>query len=444
MSDPFDEVPARVTPYVAMDAPNQPILVQAGPFRLAGAGEGTLESDLTFRWIPSTAVEFEGISSLGRVDLDAEWTLNSDDPRFEIPVFVTSTTLFDTPTRVRGIIREPLKLGDGPFQVLRFSLANFPDYNGAPVSYELGESRGAMRGRLQVSADAGECRVDLIPESKDSRKATKREPGFVVSHVGEWLPSSGQMTTSQAEDVLDMLHFWFGFLRGAWSGPLFPQGLVDRKVMWRRFAAWNLGDSRPVATWLPEHKPLDLSAMFTGFQARWNDQAWNDPLRLAIAWFVDANAPGTAIESRVILAQVALELLALVHLVETQQLHTRTAFDKLTAAERIRILLQDIGVPTEIPDYMTNLPALRQDAADDGPCVVTRVRNALVHQKESKRAFVGSLDGATWYECTQLALQYVELVLLAVCGHEGHYARRAWRGVKGPDEVRVPWSKVGD
>jgi hypothetical protein len=42
-------------------------------------------------------------------------------------------------------------------------------------------------------------------------------------------------------------------------------------------------------------------------------------------------------------------------------------------------------------------------------------------------------------ECSQLALQYVELALLAICDHDGHYARRGWKGWKGDDEVLVPW-----
>jgi hypothetical protein len=53
-------------------------------------------------------------------------------------------------------------------------------------------------------------------------------------------------------------------------------------------------------------------------------------------------------------------------------------------------------------------------------------------------------SGVQLWECSQLALQYVELVLLAVCGHGGLYARRGWRGWKGEDEIVVPWGTTAN
>jgi hypothetical protein len=188
---------------------------------------------------------------------------------------------------------------------------------------------------------------------------------------------------------------------------------------------------------------LDLSTMFKGFVRLWNDAVWQGPLRSSVSWFVEANSPGITKESSIILSQVALELLAWVQLIETQQLHSRSDFKRLSAAGRIRVLLQQIGAPTAIPDYMTHLPSLCQGDAFDGPGVITLVRNALVHATEDNRAVIGTLDGVTLYECSRLALQYVELALLAICGHSGHYARRAWKGWMGDDEVLVPWETTG-
>ena len=237
-----------------------------------------------------------------------------------------------------------------------------------------------------------------------------------------------------------MLHFWFGLLRGAWAGPVFPQGVVDGEVVWRQFAPWKLGESRQVTTWFPERTPLDLADLFSGFVHRWNDSAWQGPLISAISWFVEANSSRSALESKIVLTQVALDLLAWVHLVETQRLHSRADFKRLSAAGRIRALLHHIGVPTKVPDYLTRLPALQQGDAFDGPGVITRVRNALVHATEENRTAVGSIDGPRLLECSQLSLQYVELAILAVCQHSGHYARRGWKGWKGEDEVLVPWA----
>ncbi|MBI3939401.1 MAG: hypothetical protein HY315_01075 [Acidobacteria bacterium] len=445
MIEDFKDLPNRISPYILLDNLNQPVPIAPGPFRLIGATEGVLHSDLLFRWVPTTAVEFDGSYEQPHVDLDGPpWSLVSDGERpFSTLVLVTHTTFGSQSSQVRGITQQPFDIGAGPFDQLRFSLANFPDYIGAAVQYERNGNRGFMAGRLETFAEQGRCQVDKVLEATDLAKRAGRDAGFVVSHVGLWVPSSGAMTVHDAEAVARMLHFWFGFLRGAWAGPLFPQGLANGQVVWRQFASWKLSESREVPTWLPQRKPIDLSSLFLGFVRRWNDPQWQGPLVSAISWFIEANSSRTALESRIVLAQVAIDLLAWVHLVETERLHSRTGFKRLSAADRIRVLLHRVGVPATVPDYFTHLSSLLQGDAFDGPGVITKVRNSLVHSGGDRGGDSQVVSGIHLLECSQLALQYVELGLLAICGHNGHYARRGWRGWKGDDEIQVPWRQAG-
>ncbi len=445
MGDTLDELPDCMAPYITFGELNQPVPAIPGPFRLVGSSEGTLDANLTFRWVPSIALGFEGLFSHPHPALDAQpWFLEADGQlKVRVPVLITRVTLGGKSSRVRGVVQEGFHVGESAFDVLRFSLANFPDYIGVPVRYGRNDSRGVMTARLKATAEHGKLNLDAIPEAGELRMAASREGGFVISHVGEWRPLSGRMTNAEAEAALEMLHFWFGLLRGAWSGPLFPQGLLEGNVMWRQFASWKLGERRNVTSWIPQRTPLDVSGLFAGFVRRWNDSAWRGPLKSSISWLVEANSSHTALESKIVLAQIALDLLAWVHLVEIQRLHSRRAFRNLGSAGRLRVLLNHIGVPTTVPEYLTHLPSLHQGNAVDGPWVITRVRNALVHATKGKRAVVESLDGHHLLECSQLALQYLELALLAICGHSGHYARRGWRGWKGEDEVLVPWAKTG-
>ena len=193
-------------------------------------------------------------------------------------------------------------------------------------------------------------------------------------------------------------------------------------------------------TWMPSRTRIDLSRMFRGFSERWHDEAWQKPLTTAIWWLIESNARETRLESGIILSQVALELLAWVHVVETQRLHSRADFKKLSAAGRVRALLQSCGVQAAVPGYMPSLQAVCDGEWYDGPGVITRIRNALVHADDSKRELLAALNGTTRWECSQLAIQYAELVLLSVCGYDGPYARRGWKGWKGDDEVLVPWA----
>lgn len=443
MPDQLKDFPARIAPYILTAKPDEPVLLLPGPFRLIGAAESRLNADLKFRWSPSVAVEIEGeyVGPLMRPD-EMECNLVSEgEHAFSVPIHITNFSVGTKGSFVRGLTARPFSIGEGSFEALRFCLANFPDFIGKIVRYESETGEGATRGRLEMSAGGGCCQVDKIMEAKELVRIAERDAGFVISHVGLWIPSAGVMNAQEAESIIGMLHFWFGLLRGAWAGPLFPQGVNSSQVVvWRQFASWGLRGSRKVSTWLPNRTPLDLSSAFKGFVDRWNDSTWHDPLTTAISWFVEANAPETARESRIVLAQVALELLSWVLLVESQRIHHSKDFEVLSAAGRIRTLLHHIGIPTTIPEHLNSLQSLCDVDAFDGPGVITKVRNALVHSTKRKRAFMESVDGEQRMECSELALQYLELTLLAICGHDGHYARRGWRGWKGDDEVVVPWS----
>lgn len=330
----------------------------------------------------------------------------------------------------------------GPFEALRFCLANFPDYCGEPVRYELkGSAAMGTTERLETSTDSGSCQLDKIPEAKELAKSARLGAGFVITHVGLWAPAAGFLSAQEAESTLNMLHLWFGLLCGTWAGPLFPQGLdAEGEFVWRQFAPWTLRESRPASTWLPSRTRLDLSAAFRGFVQKWHDPKWNEPLRLSVSWYVEANSRGIANESRIILAQASLELLSWVLLVEAEPLHSHRDFDKITAAGKIRALLHHIRVSTIIPDHLRQLDSVRDNDAFDGPGVITKIRNGLVHSTEKKRRTIEKVDGLQRWECSELALQYLELAILAICGHDGHYARRGRRGYKGDNEALVPWS----
>jgi hypothetical protein len=64
-----------------------------------------------------------------------------------------------------------------------------------------------------------------------------------------------------------------------------------------------------------------------------------------------------------------------------------------------------------------------------------------VHPTKYKRKkVIESMKRLQLFECSQLAIQYLELAWLAVCGYRGRYARRGWQGWKGDDEAIVPWT----
>lgn len=435
--------PNRISPWRVMTDLDETFRIADGPFTLTGSQAGELASSLDFHWRPDPRFAFEGEFANPLLEFGHKnWHLRGKirDRMFDVPVLLTGarSRFSESSVFVRGFVSKPIELGaDESFDVLRFSLVNFPDYQGASIRDPANSL--LFKGRLALPLPEGGVQVDAIPEVKDLRTRLVREGGFIITNVGEFVPADGPVTSGRALQLLELLHNWFGFCRGAFTGPVFPQGLRGDEVVWEHLAPWRLSEGGRATCWLPEKHPIDLQDAFAGFVKRWESEDWREPLTIAIAWYVEANAERMSNVTRIILAQVALEMLAYVLVVETERHHARPDFDRLSAAGRIRTLLQVLDIPTSVPAHFARAQKLLDQDAFDGPGLIASVRNKFVHATAKSRATLAAVSGIHQWECGQLALQYLELALLALFGYRGRYAQRAWRGWKGDNEIHVPW-----
>ena len=433
-----------MTPHIVMDALSQPVTIARRVFsiRLDDGTTGTLEGDLQFRWSPSTALEIAGTYDGPVINQESDSVqVRIDILGVEVPAFVVSMQIGQAPSPLRLILKTSASsVSPIPIQRLRFHLVNFPEYIGAPIRYESGNASGICAGRLEFESDGLQCVVDEIPEARDLRKSANRDAGHIISHTVELRGVADHLNSRGADDLLGMLHLFFGLIRGAWAGPVFPQGFREEEKIWGQIAAWSVDETRRVPTWLPQCSPIHLGDLFDGFVRKWRDQAWNAVLKAALGWYVASNSSRAPNETRIVMSLVALDMLAWVELVETKSLHSRRDFERLSAAGRLRCLFHHLNVPLDIPGHFTGVQNLREGDAHDVPGVIARLRNALVHATENSRDLINSLSDVQLWEAGQLALQSLELCLLALCGYHGRYARRAWRGWKGDDETTVPWA----
>jgi hypothetical protein len=141
-----------------------------------------------------------------------------------------------------------------------------------------------------------------------------------------------------------------------------------------------------------------------------------------------------------VLAQVALELLAFVELVEVKTIHDFSLFDRLPADDRIRKLLRHLSIETAVPAYLSELSAFSSKNGQDAPGILTSLRNMLVHATEPNRRELQEITSSQLWQASELAVQHFELSLLALLGYRGTYARRGWRGWRGDDEAQAPWA----
>ena len=118
----------------------------------------------------------------------------------------------------------------------------------------------------------------------------------------------------------------------------------------RRIASgpWNGSCS-----WFDEQNGELLSQVFPGFMALWKNTLWREPLTHALYWYLGAcdRGVGVGVDTGVILAQTALELLARTYCVKDRKMVSPIAFKPraLNAADKLRLLTSSLSIPREIP-----------------------------------------------------------------------------------------------
>ena len=230
----------------------------------------------------------------------------------------------------------------------------------------------------RVVFEGGGWRVALqsVPGLRDLEVRLGNDSGSGITHVGTAEKVDGSaFSREEAQSLFDALHSFLSFARGMWSPPILYVGM-DRTgtTVWRAWTVRHASPWRVVMTWFPEHEPQCLAGAFPGFMRFWLDPDRRDIVQTAIHWYIEANLGSGAVEGAVILCQNGLERLAYYIMIHDRGILAEKDFEPggLGAAERLRRLLTEFGLPTAIgpPRLRVNdLPSLAaargwRDAAD--------------------------------------------------------------------------------
>jgi hypothetical protein len=185
-----------------------------------------------------------------------------------------------------------------------------------------------------------------------------------------------------------------------------------------------------------------LEGPFPGFLKLWLDDSWQDIVRIAIHWYVEANAQAGSIEGSIVLTQTAFELLSSALLVETHAWLNADGYEKLPAADRIRLLFVWAGVPAPIPLELSELTKVaRADNWPDTPTAMAMIRNTITHPTQRNRERFGRHPSQARTDAWNLGLWCLELFLLRLFEYRGTYGYRLKQRFAG-DVVQVPWAKA--
>lgn len=440
--------PEAFGPRYAIALPNAPIVLFEGELQLAfgtektTGGRGTIE----LSWLPFPAIRFRLSQEEHLPGAIHAQCVKLIAPALDMSCHVVITGVsMNVRCTYEGFLDESVVVGDfTSCQQLWFHLPNFLSVIGEVIRYGDGSEK---TGRLHFHSSNLDIAVDTVQNAQDLIQELTVQSGFALTSVGVVQLTDGNLLDpAQTTDILSALHYFFSFLRGFWCGPILELGIMNGNVAWRRWQHPKVTPWKYVEQWFPyahyHHSLSEINNVFSGFMAKWTDDLWQTPIRVSIHWYIESNIGVGGIEGAIILAQTALELLSWVYLVEDLKTAKMSSgsFNSKHADCKIRSLLNELCIPTEIPELLHNLriEASLLEVAD-GPAVITKLRNCIVHPRKSKRDAALQVPVSARMEAHALELWYIEMVLLRLLGYQGEYYQRFQRGTLEDAITKVPW-----
>lgn len=435
---------------VSMTCPNQPISLYSGTLHLSSChAEETLEGKLQLIWLPTPKISFVGRKN--EADTGSVHSEPFDSYRISVPGFLQATSCFvrrirlysQTCTEIHGFLTDTTDIGNPDLEAdsLLFALSNFHQFIGSTIQPP-GDVHCSWKGRREFKMGMWIVTIDETKELKERLDQLEADGGYLLTHSCRLRRAdSRHFRPAEADQPLFALHYLFAFMRGFWTGPVLPTVVSEvESPRWQRLHAPILEPWKNSQSWYPLQKPVEFNDAATHFYQMCSDEDLRTPLVHTIWWYVEANV-ARASEPGLLMAYTALELLGWVIVVESRGLLSQDGFEKLPTADKIRTLLTASEIPLTIPTALEDLDTYGRKFTEDGPGVLARIRNAIVHPKLNKRRILESASPMVKHEARTLAIQYVELVLLRLLNYQGYFNDRTIRGVFHAEaEALVPWA----
>jgi hypothetical protein len=442
--------------------PNSPTLIYEGDFELQAFESEhsvTLTGKIEQCWVPLPQVRFVGISrksNYSMFDLISK-KFRSKKENLSFDCFMTRAREVDDGVEYSGLIMGSLIRGSKvSVKELCFSLVNFPDFRCHPVK-QICEDTSIMRlDSLTLIGNGWTLRIDQRFKSGDYLDEVRSMGGFVSTHSCSLRRLDGDLFDySDAIEMINCLHYFFGFVAGRWCGPVLSKGLIENsRLCWDSYGSFSLSSTLQGDSWFPANSSSDIENLLSGFLDLWNSEVWRDPLLQAVHWIIGANTSHNPIETRIISAFVPLEMLSWLILVEHKSLYSNKQFknDFNPTETKLAELLRVTEILDAVPQYMQALLSIPSDGDlndedptnENGPKaskILVKIRNTITHPRKTNREFLRQISGSAKYEAKELCLEFVELILLHSMNYSGRYRRRGFKGWTGDEYAYVPWSE---
>lgn len=445
--------PEALRHYYDQKSVRDPIDLYRGQFDIkVGTTEYKIDGEITLAWLPSPRVVWSGASDNVDPFVDQDGSLRYVDPIFlpkfdRLPLAPSGTTSpsvksddwnFQGSGRV-GSTQIP-EAYQGEMASATFLIANLPRVVGAGW---IRSGTHTFAGRTSINADVWQMKIDAVADIEAIERGLYESGGHAITHVGSIERVDGsKFGVDTLVNVLSALRYSLSLGAGRWVSPCLPVGYAaDDSAVWSRW------DTPLVTPWRHTNGVSDpfhrdhMGDLFTGLLDAWDDSLKREILTRAIYYLMDANDP-TPVEIAVSSAQAGLELLAWAELVQDAKLYSERDYKSRTAADNFRELLNRKNIPVAIPADHPHLLSVGVVLAanggfvgGDGPELLTRMRNCVMHPSSSKPRF--STD--QWVDAWRLSRHYLQLAILAFVGYNGTHCDPLVVERHASQVESVPW-----
>jgi hypothetical protein len=434
----------RLASIYAGNGIGEPIVLYDGPgeFDFINNRPTPGRSKITLQWFPRPYIRFDYVED-GSSDAigyaGGHLTLPGFSNTLPTWFYQARSAGHGEPMMFHGRVTEPVISHDPPpASYVLFHVANLSDLKHG-VRTHWSYRPPVPADRVLLMDDDWQVVLDRASADGDLYQNLYESGSFAVTHVGRVERRDGQAFGFAAfEYIAGLLRLFLSFAHGYFVEPMLPVGFGDTGEVWRHWEAPRTREWHSAPHCLPAWSAWTLLHSFPRFSERvGHDPIWSVPLQRAIQWYLAANDTRALLQSKIVLCQVALELLARVAVVEDLKKWPSKKFNNLAAADQLRCLLAEFGISAEMPGGLDALVTLAKAiGAVDGPETLTQVRNALVHSaptatKEAIRAAGGPAHHDAW----MLGMWYLDLALLRILDHKSYYANR----LNKMHEELVPW-----
>ena len=433
-----------------------PMVLHHGKSQIAGEGKVAfrLMPDLDVRFIMRSDEMLSGLVVSGDDDDPAVTkTLEMVSTGRRTQVILTGATVSSSPGqssahgKLVGNVQFAAEKPDGKPESIgrvRFHLVNLREFWGERLQGPQPASGSKpWLGRTRFTFNQWIVTIDALPKIGERWEHLEARGGCAFTHIGDLRRRDAELFASpEAADVMGFLSLFLSFVNGACCGCVLAAGYRHLDCnLWEQWTPYIADTGKPGKNWFPAHLPDEGLTIAERAYALWQDKGKREWLTLAIRLYTNSNTNTSGSEMELAQAQIALELLCWVMLREEQTILSEDGMEKLTAADRIRLLLSWSGIPLTIPSTLKKLTsAFAGVSGADGPSAVTEIRNRIVHPTKKNLAKLEEYDRLARFEAWQLTQWYVEMVMLKLFGYHGRYSNRLDFKFGAGAYEKVPWS----